>query len=157
MAVGLLEGAGVGLLAGIMAGCICPAGCCRLAGRMGMPLEPERQPLRVDIRHDAAGLHWNRRFANGRVLRSLFVPVNRQSSGYWLTSGLMRGNTVSGWRWPCRAWGGCCGMRGCWRWWARGGVMGRRRVGGLPCNEFALHQIRLAGCQSLLTIFIAGR
>ncbi len=40
--------------------------------------------LTVRIRHDTQGLHWARRFNDGRELVSLFQPHGQSPSGYWI-------------------------------------------------------------------------
>lgn len=40
--------------------------------------------LMVRIHHDAQGLHWARRFNDGRELVSLFQPHGQWPSGYWI-------------------------------------------------------------------------
>lgn len=49
-------------------------------------IDPSTGPhlLTVRIHHDAAGLHWARRFNDGRELVSLFQPHGQWQSGYWI-------------------------------------------------------------------------
>lgn len=39
--------------------------------------------MEVDIRSDAEGLHWHRRFNGTTEFRSLFVPQGRYPDGHW--------------------------------------------------------------------------
>jgi hypothetical protein len=56
----------------------------RLARRLGIPEAAGTATLEVDIRSDAAGLHWGRRFNQGPAFDSLFQPVGSYPSGYWI-------------------------------------------------------------------------
>ena len=49
-------------------------------------IDPSAGPhtLTVRIRHDARGLHWARRFNDGRELVSLFQPHGQWPSGHWI-------------------------------------------------------------------------
>lgn len=81
----------------------------RLGRRLGLPAQPGRVSLRVEINHDARGLHWNRLFAGTRRMNSLFVPHGRFPDGLWSeTSGpvtLRLGVQIrdGGWHWQPRA------------------------------------------------------
>ena len=43
----------------------------RLAAKLGLPAASRRCEMHVDIRHSAAGLFWNRRFAGGQSMLHL--------------------------------------------------------------------------------------
>lgn len=81
----------------------------RLGRRLGLPEHPGRVSLRVEIRHDAQGLHWNRLFTGNQRMNSLFVPHGRFPDGLWSeTSGpvtLRLGVEIrdGGWYWRPRA------------------------------------------------------
>lgn len=81
----------------------------RLGRRLGLPSEPGRVALRVEIGHDAQGLHWNRVFAGSQRMNSLFTPHGRYPDGHWSeTSGpvtLQLGVAITegGWFWQPRA------------------------------------------------------
>jgi hypothetical protein len=52
--------------------------------RLGIDPSAHPHALTVRIHHDAQGLHWARRFNNGRELVSLFQPHGQWPSGYWI-------------------------------------------------------------------------
>ena len=52
--------------------------------RLGIGPAAGPQALIVRIAHDAQGLHWARRFNDGRELVSLFQPHGHWPSGYWI-------------------------------------------------------------------------
>ena len=58
----------------------------RLAKKLGLPAASQRCEMHVDIRHSAACLYWNRRFAGGQSMNSTFVPHGHFPDGYWLES-----------------------------------------------------------------------
>ncbi|WP_242110409.1 DUF4166 domain-containing protein [Luteimonas aquatica] len=55
----------------------------RLARRLGIPLQPARQPFEVAIEHAAGAMRWRRRFGAGGELLSTFRPVGRYPDGHW--------------------------------------------------------------------------
>lgn len=77
----------------------------RIARRLGLPSEPGRVGMRVDIRSDAHALYWDRRFDDGAAMRSVFRPVGAWPNGVWSEStGPMRlalkvDTAGGGWRW----------------------------------------------------------
>lgn len=81
----------------------------RLGRRLGLPGESGRVALRVEIAHDAQGLHWNRVFAGSQRMNSLFTPHGNYPAGHWSeTSGpvtLQLGVAINqgGWYWQPRA------------------------------------------------------
>jgi hypothetical protein len=52
--------------------------------RLGIQSLAGPHTLTVRIHHDAQGLHWARRFDDGREFVSLFQPHGRSPSGYWI-------------------------------------------------------------------------
>lgn len=79
----------------------------RLARRLGIPLGCASCDFRVDIRHEAGALFWERQFGEGHHMRSVFRPVGRWPTGYWIeqTGPLGLRLTVDviegGWHWRC--------------------------------------------------------
>jgi hypothetical protein len=55
----------------------------RVAWRMGIPAGPMSR-FEVRITHDDGAMRWERRFAAGGALVSVFRPVGRYPDGYWL-------------------------------------------------------------------------
>lgn len=78
----------------------------RLAKKMNLPLAGNHQ-LSVFISHQNDGLHWDRIFNQGSVVKSLFKPVGNKQQGYWVetTGPLTMKLTVDikqgGWHWRC--------------------------------------------------------
>lgn len=76
-----------------------------LAKRLGLPSPSPANSLEVEIYGDREGLHWNRRFNNGRLFTSLFQPKGSYPNGHWVErSGpieLRLGVDIvnSGWHW----------------------------------------------------------
>lgn len=63
----------------------------RMAQRLGIPTGAALAGFEVRIAHDAQTMRWERRFDDGRALRSVFRPVGRFPDGYWLEdTGAMR-------------------------------------------------------------------
>lgn len=56
----------------------------RLARRLGIPDDAGRHVLDVDISHDHAVLHWDRRFNGKQRMASVFEPVGTWPDGYWI-------------------------------------------------------------------------
>ena len=82
----------------------------RLARSIGIPVDRPRRGFEVEISHTEDALQWDRRFDDGTVMRSTFVPVGAWPDGYWceVTSALRLRLTVDtaggGWQWrPLRA------------------------------------------------------
>jgi hypothetical protein len=91
-----------------------PAGVSGAIGRWfarhaGIPCDGAPHRLRVTIRSHAGVLHWDRRFDDGSLFSSTFVPMGRYPDGYWLestgTAGLRLGVAIvdGGWHWRHRA------------------------------------------------------
>jgi hypothetical protein len=89
-----------------------PGGLAGLAGRalakrLGVPIDGARHELSVKISHQVDGLHWDRCFDGRTIMRSLFVPVGRRPTGYWMerSGPLKMYLTVDivdgGWYWRC--------------------------------------------------------
>jgi hypothetical protein len=80
----------------------------RLARSLGLPADNQRCEMRVEIRHAAACLFWNRRFAGGQRMNSTFVPHGHFPDGYWLESTGMLSLELGvhivdgGWHWQQR-------------------------------------------------------
>jgi len=76
----------------------------RLARRLGMP-GAGGNVMEVDIRSDADGLRWHRRFNGATEFRSLFAPHARYPDGHWTeSSGRIRLKLAvriidGGWHW----------------------------------------------------------
>ena len=82
----------------------------KLARSLGIPIDRPCCGFEVEIRHTAEALLWNRRFADGSMMRSVFLPIGQWPDGHWSEStGALRldlgVDTTSGaWRWlPRRA------------------------------------------------------
>lgn len=82
----------------------------RLAKSFGVPVDLPRRGFCVAISHTADSFQWLRRFDNGAVLRSRFLPVGVWPNGYWIeeTGALQMDLAVDivdqGWQWrPRRA------------------------------------------------------
>jgi hypothetical protein len=82
----------------------------RLARSIGVPVDRPRRGFEVEISHTKDALQWDRRFDDGTIMRSTFVPVGAWPDGYWyeMTSALQLRLTVDtaggGWQWrPLRA------------------------------------------------------
>lgn len=77
----------------------------RLARRMALPMQAGRVAMEVRIRHTGSVLSWSRRFGRAHYTPSLFEPVGRWPTGYWLerTGALHMRLTVDvregGWYW----------------------------------------------------------
>ncbi|HEU4669103.1 MAG TPA: DUF4166 domain-containing protein [Dyella sp.] len=77
----------------------------RIATRLGLPRDAMHVPMRVYIHSDNTALHWERRFGDGPVMRSVFTPSGHWPDGHWLeqTGALrlvLRVDTADGgWRW----------------------------------------------------------
>jgi len=77
----------------------------RLARHLGIPDSAGQHDFRVDIRHDATGMAWDRRFDDGPPIRSRFSLTGRWPDGQWIeaTDPLEMNLTVSvidgGWYW----------------------------------------------------------
>jgi hypothetical protein len=78
----------------------------RLAKKMKLPNQGEHKLL-VSISHSSQGLHWNRKFNDNNIVKSLFVPFGNNKSGYWIetTGPVQMKLTVDivngGWFWRC--------------------------------------------------------
>ncbi|WP_181373204.1 DUF4166 domain-containing protein [Massilia glaciei] len=76
-----------------------------LARRFRIPLIGGRHALVVTISHQTDGLHWERRFADGGTITSIFAPVGRLPDGHWiertghLTMLLTVDTDGGGWHW----------------------------------------------------------
>lgn len=82
----------------------------RLAKSLGVPVDLPSRGFRVDISHTEDALVWLRRFDNGAVLKSSFLPVGAWPKGYWIEeTGALRLELAvdivdQGWQWrPLRA------------------------------------------------------
>jgi len=82
----------------------------RLAKSLGVPVDLPNRGFRVDISHTEDALLWLRRFDNGVVLESSFLPVGAWPEGYWIEeTGAQRLELAvdivdHGWQWrPLRA------------------------------------------------------
>lgn len=56
----------------------------RIAQRLGIPTGAALSGFEVRIAHDAQAMRWERRFEDGRTLRSVFSPVGLYPDGHWL-------------------------------------------------------------------------
>jgi hypothetical protein len=82
-----------------------------LARRMGVPAPSPANRLEVRIHSDAEGLHWDRRFNDVAIFKSLFRPLGHWPDGLWIErSGPLqlglRVEVIDGaWHWRCtKAW-----------------------------------------------------
>lgn len=83
----------------------------RLVGRLGIPLNRSRIPLKVNIHSSGDTLHWNRHFADAAPVYSSFQPHGGWPDGYWIESigGVRLALAVDvrqgGWYWrPLKVW-----------------------------------------------------
>ncbi len=56
----------------------------RLSRKLGIPVGVPECDFEVTIRHSKDALFWNRRFANGGEMTSVFQPVGTWPDGYWI-------------------------------------------------------------------------
>jgi len=79
----------------------------RIAKKLGVPVNKGEHRLKVNISHQADGLHWDRCFDESTLFRSVFLPVGNKSNGYWVeTTGTIKifltvDIREGGWHWCC--------------------------------------------------------